>query len=106
MIDALAAYHLRNGEFEPALALWSEAPVEPAFHRQMVKGVVKARLMQALQAAKVGLGVANLMKEQAKFETEIQLGGNSQTIGNEAVNELDALLGKIEKFVSELCSVN
>lgn len=102
MIDALAAYHLRMREFEPALALWSEAPVEPAFHRQMVRGAVKARLMQALQAAKAGLATANLMKEEAKFETEMQLAGNTHAIGAEAVTELAELSSKIEKFLSEI----
>jgi len=102
MIDALAAYHMRMSEFEAALTLWSEAPVEPAFHRQMVRGVVKARLMQALQAAKVGHGMAKLMKEQANFETEMQLPGITQAIGAEAVTELNALLDKVEKFVGEV----
>jgi hypothetical protein len=103
MIDALGAYHLRMGEFEPALALWSEAPVEPAFHRQMVKGVVKARLMQALQAAKLGLATAELMKDEASSETELRLAGNTtHAIGAEAVNELAELTSKIGRFLGEV----
>ena len=102
MIDALASYHLRINEFDQALNLWSEAPVEPAFHRQMVKGVVKARVMQALQAAKTGLVLANTMKEQADLATEMQMTGNTQAIGADAVEELAKLQTKIERFLSEM----
>jgi hypothetical protein len=102
MIDALTAYHLRMSEVEPALALWSDAPAEPAFHRQMVKGMVKARVMQALQAAKAGLTIAKSMKEEANFETEMQLTGTTHAIGAEAVTELTELTAKLERFLSEV----
>ena len=100
MIDALAGYHLRNNEFDEALNLWTDAPVEPAFHPQRVSGVVKARLMQALQAAKAGLAVAKVMQDQA--EIDLQLPGNSQAISADAVRELAALQDRIERVIGEL----
>ena len=55
MADALASYCLWIGDPESALKLWREAPAEPVFQRQRFCGIVKAHLLQALEAAKAGL---------------------------------------------------
>src|SRR6478672_10451055 len=55
MADAMASYCLWIGDPESALKLWREAPAEPVFQRQRHCGIVKAHLLQALEAARAGL---------------------------------------------------
>src|SRR6476659_517196 len=74
MADALASYCLWIGDPESALKRWREAPAEPTFQRQRHCGIVKAHLLQALQAAKAGV-VALAGQKWSDLGDEIRLPG-------------------------------
>jgi hypothetical protein len=93
MADALAAYHLRVGEPEQALQLWEEAPLEPAFKRQRLCGIVKARLLQALQAANTGLAAL-------AEETDVQVSENTAVLVSSAETELKELQTRVSHVIA------
>jgi tetratricopeptide (TPR) repeat protein len=106
MIDALAAYYLRIGDCESALKLWSEAPTEAAFQRQRLTGIIKARLLQALQAAKAGLAAVAASQQDPDLSTEIPLPGNTATLMSDTERELKYLQHALEKLVPETAEPN
>jgi hypothetical protein len=94
MADALAAYYLRIGEPEQALRAWDEAPVEDAFQRQRLCGIVKARLLQALQAANTGLA------DLAEGKTDVQMSGNTAGLVSTAQTELTDLQSRTSHLIA------
>jgi hypothetical protein len=105
MIDALAAHYLRIGVNESAIKLWQEAPAEPTFQRQRLCGVVKAQLLQALQAAKTGLA-ALARKNGSDPSSEIRLPGNAATPISDAERELKDLQDGIKRLIPEMVEAN
>jgi tetratricopeptide (TPR) repeat protein len=101
MSDALAAYHLRTGDFESALKIWREAPAEPAFQRQKLCGIARAHLLQALEAAKTGL-VTLAGKKWSDPSSEIRLQGNAPTLISDAERELEDLRNAIKRLIPEM----
>jgi len=101
MSDALAAYYLRIGDWQQALRFWKEAPVEPAFQRQRLCGIVKVHLMQALEAARGGLASVAANRQQPDLSNEIQLPGNEATLAADTELELQDLERAIEGLVPE-----
>src|SRR4029077_288178 len=97
MADALASYCLWIGDPESALKLWREAPAEPTFQRQRLYGIVKAHLLQALEAAKAGLATFAGQKWSA-LGSEIRLPGNGETIISDAERELEGLQDGIKRL--------
>jgi hypothetical protein len=93
MADALAAYYLRVGEPEQALQVWGEAPVEPAFLRQRLCGIVKARLLQALQAANAGMAALT------EAEKDLQVPENTAMLVTTAETELKDLQARITRLL-------
>ena len=105
MIDALAGFYLRTGAPESALKLWREAPAEPTFQRQRFCGIVKAQLLQALQAAKAGL-VTLARQNGSDPSSEIRLPGNAATPISDAERELKDLQDGIKRLVPEMVEAN
>jgi tetratricopeptide (TPR) repeat protein len=105
MADALASYCLWIGDPESALKLWREAPAEPTFQRQRFCGIVKAQLLQALQAAKVGL-VTLARQNGSDPSSEIRLPGNAATPISDAERELKDLQDGIKRLVPEMVEAN
>jgi len=105
MVDALAAYYLHTGDPESALKLWREAPAEPTFQRQRLCGIVKAQLLQALQAAKAGL-VTLARQNGSDPSSEIRLPGNAATLISDAERELKDLQDGIKRLVPEMVEAN
>jgi hypothetical protein len=105
MIDALAAYYLRTGDPESALKLWREAPAEPVFQRQRLCGIVKAHLLQALQATKPGLLTPSGQK-WSDLSSENRLPGNAATIISDAERELEDLQDAIKRLIPEMVEAN
>jgi len=105
MADALASYCLWIGDPESALKLWREAPVEPTFQRQRFCGIVKAQLLQALQAAKAGL-VTLARQNGSDPSSEIRLPGNAATPISDAERELKDLQDGIKRLVPEMVEAN
>jgi hypothetical protein len=105
MIDALAAYYLHTGDPESALKLWREAPAAPTFQRQRFCGIVKAQLLQALQAAKAGL-VTLARQNGSDRNREIRLRGNAATPISDAERELKDLRDGIKRLVPEMVEAN
>ncbi|HEY4282515.1 MAG TPA: hypothetical protein VGM62_05570 [Chthoniobacterales bacterium] len=100
MTDALAAYHLHLGEHEAAIRLWQEAPAEPTFQRQRLTGIVKARLLQAQEAAKAGLATVAVERLNADLSIEIQLPGNTTGLMDDAERELKEMQNGIEALIA------
>ena len=98
MADALAAYY---GESEQALKLWNEAPTEPAFQRQRLTGIVKTRLVQALEAAKVGLATIAEAKDDANLSIEPPLSNNTSALMSDTDRELKDWVRAIERLIAE-----
>lgn len=99
MADALAAYCLHTGDADGAIAVWHDAPIEPAFQRQRLTGMVKARLLQAAQAAEAGLAiVAGTTKER---DDRAEVGADHARMLRDAEQELQKLKGTIEGLVPE-----
>jgi hypothetical protein len=96
MSDALAAYHFRIGDWKSALKFWQQAPVEPAFQRQRLCGIVRVHLMQALKAAKDGLASVEATRHEPDLSTEIQLPHNTAAMMDDAQRELESLQRGIE----------
>jgi len=105
MADALASYCLSIGDPESALKLWREAPAEPTFQRQRFCGIVKAQLLQALQATKAGLA-ALAGRKWSDFSSEIRLPGNAATPISDAERELKDLQDGIKRLVPEMVEAN
>jgi tetratricopeptide (TPR) repeat protein len=101
MSDALAAYYLRIGDWDAALQFWQQAPAEPAFQRQRLCGIVKARLLQALQAAKAGLITVAAERREPDLSTEIELPGNTATLMSDTERELKDLQHALERLIPE-----
>lgn len=101
MADALASYHLRISDPESAIRLWEEAPLEPAFQRQRLTGMVKARLLQALQEANLGLTELTRTQEDAAPGMELQLSGTTVAILADTERDLRNLQTKIEQVIPE-----
>ena len=101
MADALASYCLLIGDPESALKLWREAPAEPVFQRQRHCGIVKAHLLQALEAGKAGL--ATLARQNGSDpSSEIWLPGNAATPISDAERELKDLQDGIKRLIPEM----
>ena len=101
MADALAAYYVQIGESEQALKLWNEAPTEPAFQRQRLTGIVKTRLVQALEAAKVGLATIAEAKDDADLSIEPPLSNNTSALMSDTDRELKDWVRAIERLIAE-----
>ena len=101
MADALAAYYVQMGESEQALKLWNEAPTEPAFQRQRLTGIVKTRLVQALEAAKVGLATIAEAKDDADLSIEPPLSNNTSALMSDTDRELKDWVRAIERLIAE-----
>ena len=99
MADALAAYHLRIGDCGQALDLWNNAPSEPAFHRQKLTGIVRARLIQALDAAKSGMTIANSLRKEAEME-DGALSEHTAATASDTERELLELQTRIEQLMA------
>jgi len=99
MADALAAFYLRIGEPEQALRVWDEAPVEAAFQRQRLCGIVKARLMQALHAANNGLS-------SLAEASESEISANTAVLVSNGENELKDLQRRIGEVIGDVESLN
>ncbi|PYK81000.1 MAG: hypothetical protein DME37_06225 [Verrucomicrobia bacterium] len=105
MVDALAAYYLCTGDPESALKFWREAPAEPVFQRQRHCGIVKAHLLQALEAAKAGL-VTLAGQNRSNLGSEIQLQGHAATLISDAERELEDLQDGIKRLIPEMVEAN
>jgi hypothetical protein len=105
MADALASYCLWIGDPESALKLWREAPAEPTFQRQRFCGIVKAQLLQALQAAKACLA-ALAGQNWSDPSSETRLPGNGETIISDAQRELKDLQDGIKRLIPEMVEAN
>jgi len=100
MVDALAAYYLHTGDPESALKLWREAPTEPVFQRQRLCGIVKAHLLQALEAVKLA------GQKWSDLGSKIRLPGNAATPISDAERELEGLQDGIKRLVPEMVEAN
>jgi hypothetical protein len=99
MSDALAAYYLRIGDWQSALRFWREAPMEAAFQRQRLCGIVKVHLMQALHATRAGLQLVAATRRHPNLTTEIQLPGNNAALASDTECELKELERAIEELL-------
>lgn len=99
MADALAGYYLEIGDCPSALRMWENAPPEVVFQRQRLCGMVKARLLQALQASRAGLEALDEAAQKVDFSTELRLPGNRSTLITDAETELKELESAIERLV-------
>jgi len=95
MADALAAYYTRIGDYDSAIDVWENAPHEQPFERQRLAGIVKARLLQALQAAKSGLATIAEAKLKDDLSIQIELPGNTAALYEQTERELKNLEGGI-----------
>ena len=105
MADALASYCLWIGDPESALKLWREAPAEPTFQRQRFCGIVKAQLLQALEAAKAGLA-ALAGQNWSHPSSEIRLPVNGAAPISDAEPELEDLQDGITRLIPEMVEAN
>jgi len=99
MINALATYYLRIGEWESALELWRQAPAESTFERQRLCGIVKVHLLQALEAARTGLAKVAAAQQHADLSMEVQLPGNNAALSRDAERDLKSLKDRIDKLL-------
>ena len=83
------------------MKLWNEAPTEPAFQRQRLTGIVKTRLVQALEAAKVGLATIAEAKDDADLSIEPPLSNNSSALMSDTDRELKDWVRAIERLIAE-----
>ena len=102
MADALASYHMNISDPESAIKLWEEAPVEPAFQRQRLTGMVKARLLQALQEAELGLTELARTHDHPAPGMELQLPENTAVMLADTERDLRDLKTKIGQVMPEL----
>src|SRR5439155_17408656 len=89
------------GELQSALKLWEQAPVEPAFQRQRLCGIVKVHLLQALEAARMGLAKVAGAQQHADLSTEIELPGNTASLIGDTERDLRDLERGIEGLVPQ-----
>jgi tetratricopeptide (TPR) repeat protein len=102
MADALGAFYLRIADPEKALQVWQDAPTEPTFHRQRLTGLVKARLLQALQTAKNGRASLAREKQKPDLSCELSLPGNAAQLMNDTEGELSELESAIQQLIPKV----
>jgi tetratricopeptide (TPR) repeat protein len=100
MIDALASYYSRVGNWDAALKLWEEAPDEPTFQRQRLCGIVKIHLMRALEATTTGLAKVAAAQQDFDRSTEIQMPGNTTILIKDTERELKDWEREIERLMT------
>lgn len=98
MIEALASYHARIGEWNTALELWEHAPLDQPFNREALTGIVKIHAARALVHARQGLLIVNQLKQSPSTDLEIQLPGNEAGMlvdTEKALRKLERALEKV-----------
>lgn len=98
VIEALARYHARIGEWDRALVLWKHAPLDGVFNLEALTGIVEIHAARALVQAKAGLSIVEQLKQSPNGELEIQLPGNEAGILadiEEELRKLERRLGKV-----------
>ena len=97
LIEALAIYHARVGEWAEAFGLWSRAPRNEPLSRNAAAGCVELCLVKAL--ALIRKELATVYGLPVDFEYEISLPGNTDGMRKETEMELRKFQRALEKMI-------
>lgn len=97
LIEALATYHARLGEWSEAFELWSKAPRNEPLSRNAAAGRVELCLVKALALIREEL--ATLRDLPFDFEYELVVPGNADGLRKETEVELQKFQRALEKLV-------
>lgn len=101
LMDALAEYFTRTGNWSEALELWHFLQLDEMFFSNGVTGIVEIRVAQALRAIQSGLQLVEKSKKNHDPELETTLPGNEKARLGEAEKEFRRLQKKLEKVLPE-----
>lgn len=99
LIEALAVYHARIGQWDTALELWQHAPLDQPFNQEAITGVVLIHAARALVYAREGLEIVEKVKQTPTGELQIPLLGNEAAILGGTENALRKLEHALRKVV-------
>jgi hypothetical protein len=101
LIDALADFFARTHQWNKAIAMWQNAPMEQPFRGNALEGIVQIHLARALEAVQRGLGFLAELKRNPDLETEVCIPGNELRMLKNDEKELLKFKWGIEKLLPE-----
>ena len=101
LLDTLGSFFARTHSWDHAIAAWQLAPIEAAFRRDALSGIVKIHLARALESIEIGLRKLAELKENPNVETELCVPGNDLGLTTQAEKELLKFRRGIEKLLPE-----
>ncbi len=101
LCHALASFYARTHQWEKALAMWEETPLEQPFRRNALSGIVEIHLARAFEAVQRGLEILAELKRNPDVTTELCLPGNDLGMTKDAEKELLKFKRGIEKLLPE-----
>lgn len=99
LITALAGYCERVGDWDKALNLWANAPLEEAFRENALGGMVRIHLARALMSVRDGLQSLDSLKRSPDQEISLSLPGNDDGLIRHAEKTLLRYKHGIEKLL-------
>jgi hypothetical protein len=76
LIEALASFFARTHDWDKAIALWENAPVEEPFCTNALEGIIQIYLARAFEAVERGLRIIAELKQHPDDKLELCLPGN------------------------------
>jgi hypothetical protein len=76
LIEALASFFARTRDWDKAIALWENTPMEEPFRRNALEGIIRIHLARAFEAAERGLQIIRELKQHPHDKLELSLPGN------------------------------
>ena len=101
LLDTLGSFFARTHSWDHAIAAWQLAPVEVAFGRDALSGIVKIHLARALESIETGLRKLAELKQQTDESTSLCLPGNDLALTLQAEKELLKFRRGIKKLLPE-----
>jgi len=99
LCEALASFFARTHDWEKAIAVWQQAPLDEPLRRNALGGIVQIHLARAFEAIERGLNALAELKRNP--EQSLCLPGNDLGMTLEAQKELLKFKRGIEKLLPE-----
>lgn len=97
LVEALAVYSARNGDWDKALNLWHQAPLDQPCQQNALCGIVRIHLARALQSVNTGLQFLDRLKKQPDQESGPTI--NHEALTSDAEKELLLYKRHLEKLL-------
>jgi hypothetical protein len=101
LIESLASFFARMHQWDKAIALWRQAPLDQPFRRNALSGIVELHLACAYESIEAGLRKLSELKANPDNENELCVPGNDLGMTKDAQTELRKFKRGIQKLLPE-----